>query len=1236
MTTTINLPRVKRHGLGDQLEAVTPKVLWGFKPAKQVKEIIKAKAVSKQSEFIRIAKSQKSSFKVNVSSNLLYFEGVRKRVSEKARRAALDSSAKFVRKTFREVTTPVIDQEEYEPVRPIPIAEVPRSPRDKRFLSLGDAASFKSRLAMHTKFVHLSKMKNNNRISSKERRDRLHESFKEEWLPPRGFTGFSKLYTEDPIVETTNIMSAMIEVIERQKLEALLVIREVEAIERGMEPNSDRMVTEGFDIGLDPEVLKRIDSGVTVNHRVHLESLMPSMPSLGVAGDKLKDYIWENREVGALIVAALGAMYMVSQVDNKIINFLVVFAELVALAFLFESKVGPIVSKLLETANNARKMKTEMGSAEIFANSVDAIGALLVSGLLVYSGYKDLAKRPDAFMRTIGIASAFKGGFTNGIDWLMNTIRKFILWASGEEKIKEFPIFADKYPQFSVVQKDINDFCDHMVKNPVFNYACGQKAYRLNVSITELISEMPKTNEYNAYRNEAHMLQQKLGKILNCLASENLTKGVRRKPFTMWISGGTSVGKSSSLRRFITDIFARIATDEQWADYKENQSDAMYVYAYEKEFWDAYHNQFFCVMDEAGLMKEIPGGTNDGFMALIRMANIFDFPLDMADLAKKGKTDFTSLFLILTSNRKNVDNVNSLYYPKAYVSRMDLAVHQYIKVEYAKEASLASGDPFKRQLDPLKYPLAPLGSRLMMTGIEYVIVDLETGLPKSEPFSYEQLLDLVENMWNKAQAVNDVMLESYKVDIVAGDKLRAERKYLGPERLKMRKDFVERSFKGTDVEIKDHVAVAPVKMLSTVPEAWPGDLPSYNRFVKRYPVPACNQALWPVYTDYFVFPNDNWPGPLSSYEAFQRDHPKEAEARSKWPAYRAKYIVTAEEDAEDVAMVTMEELDAPTPEPVDMELEMAAVSMSDGEWRVLELETGYTKDQVNNMGPLEQFFALEYCRVRCEARVGRNWTPPRVDGTRYDLRSYFILRLAPDEPRLLEGPQQFPYDLDHKLFPNCYWPGSIGTFLTWASSLDAIQIGNDHSWDPHLWAPFWDEYIPGLASEAELALGELCGPMDLEMMSIPGASWLVSVFEGMVSSAVNTRVASQLLHTAEAMAPTTARDVAKHWFFDEKDPQYDVSGIRLASKLPKWYKSGAALHSGLAPEAFMVFCEEFKTPIPEDVKPYQWLAQKYYEDTMKDEACTVDELARSWWAGMSNTKCAAVVAAGWLSLLVLL
>lgn len=536
------------------------------------------------------------------------------------------------------------------------------------------------------------------------------------------------------------------------------------------------------------------DGSLKVTHGLDFSALLDFLPDVGALGRQFKDFILSNKHLALLVLAAVCAAWTLHGVKSQFTKAILLMVEVGVMIYVLDSKLSKYITDLVNIAKGAFEgtfhdwngltqgtvFRTEAGDAHTLKKEVvDVIGTAICGGMLCYSGHKSFAEGDaEKFFRALGPLTGAKNGIVNMIDWVLNAFKTVAKWSGGELAIEGFPIFQDQFPQFKDLQQRVDEFVAKLRLKPDFNYANGQIAFALDRELDDLYRFFPSGADpvINGYKRDIVILKSKLVPLLNCLSTENLNSGVRKRPFAVWISGRSGVGKSTMLRRYISELWSRVAGKQEWEVYRVKPSDAVYVYAYEKEFWDSYHGQAITVVDEAGLMREVEGATNDGFMAIIRMVNIFDYPLDMADLPKKGKTNFSSSIVIATSNRDRVDCVKSLYYPTAYIERFDFAVHQCVKEEYSLP------DPHAPKVKPLngtkkqatsswnrKLDKSKVGDTddetLNMDFMEFVEIDLKTGNHISAFMSFEEFVEESAKRYKKIMAFGDKAVKSYGVDV---------------------------------------------------------------------------------------------------------------------------------------------------------------------------------------------------------------------------------------------------------------------------------------------------------------------------------------------------------------------------------------------------------------------------------------------------------------------------------------
>jgi hypothetical protein len=526
-------------------------------------------------------------------------------------------------------------------------------------------------------------------------------------------------------------------------------------------------------VGLDKETKDFLKNGITVEHKF---PSVPSLPNFGVSGNAIYTYIMEHKEIGMLIFAALGAAFVYQKMSNPLLKSILTVASAVLGTSYVSMPAAPYITKLVDMAVVDRiedvseiKMQAQVSTGDI----VDVLGTCIVGGLLGSATAKSVeTKDATHFFRCFGPMAQVKAGVTSLVDFVVNITKRFADWLGGREKLAGYEIFEDRYPNFAKSAKAVNEFVEKMRQDPTYNYANGQDCFALEREINNIITSIPNGDpQVSGYKAEAYRLLARLTPLINCFSSENLTSAARKLPTCVWVSGDSGVGKSSCLKKLITEVYGRVASETKWAIYRVKPSDQIYAYDYTRDFWDSYHGQAITIVDEAGLMREVAGATNDGFMSIIRMVNIFDFPLNMADLPKKGKTYFCSDFVFVTSNREHVSDIKSLYYPDAYLNRMQLSYHQVVKQEFATPET-RDLRPWARKVNRKLIP-NPEDETLDFSWVEYIPIDLKTGIQKRPVVSFDETVEEIVEKYYENDSFGERALKSYQADVTKMDAWRA-------------------------------------------------------------------------------------------------------------------------------------------------------------------------------------------------------------------------------------------------------------------------------------------------------------------------------------------------------------------------------------------------------------------------------------------------------------------------------
>nr|QQV74263.1 putative non-structural polyprotein [Anoplolepis gracilipes virus 2] len=167
----------------------------------------------------------------------------------------------------------------------------------------------------------------------------------------------------------------------------------------------------------------------------------------------------------------------------------------------------------------------------------------------------------------------------------------------------------------------------------------------------------------------------KLGNLLEKFnAHGRVGTSVRNPPVTIYLAGGTGVGKSSVTyplaAEILKGIFQREPSPTDLAKYWKN---LIYMRSPEQEFWDGYENQLVTVFDDFGQLVDSTSSPNLELFEIIRAANSFPYPLHMASLDQKATTTFNSKIILVSSNLDQPKTA-SLNFETALFRRFDICV----------------------------------------------------------------------------------------------------------------------------------------------------------------------------------------------------------------------------------------------------------------------------------------------------------------------------------------------------------------------------------------------------------------------------------------------------------------------------------------------------------------------------------------------------------------------------------
>lgn len=217
-------------------------------------------------------------------------------------------------------------------------------------------------------------------------------------------------------------------------------------------------------------------------------------------------------------------------------------------------------------------------------------------------------------------------------------------------------------------------------------------------------------------KENARWFERKLDALTSALqphmGATDIKANFRPKPTCLMLGGGSGVGKTSmvAIVSLISLVLSGTLDDERKAmtntmlsklmvdalDCEKPEGLSMGKIAllntWQKgcsQYWNGYIGQKCYVMDDCFQIKPKSGEPDCEPMEIIRQGSSWACPLNMADLAGKGKFYFTSPLIIGTTNCKNIQSLcaDVLTCPEAVTRRITHGYWIYVKPEWKKHGT---------------------------------------------------------------------------------------------------------------------------------------------------------------------------------------------------------------------------------------------------------------------------------------------------------------------------------------------------------------------------------------------------------------------------------------------------------------------------------------------------------------------------------------------------------------------
>lgn len=189
------------------------------------------------------------------------------------------------------------------------------------------------------------------------------------------------------------------------------------------------------------------------------------------------------------------------------------------------------------------------------------------------------------------------------------------------------------------------------------------------------------------YNNSIRYYLTELDKVCKSNAAAfAAAKGVRVEPVSLCLYGPPGIGKT-----ILANALSQLVMAETLPISRiEELGGLLSAEIFQKgssEYWEGYAGQFTYVIDDFAQQVDVEGAHDSDFMQLVRVVNSWQYPLNYASLENKGKNNFSSKFVMMTTNVPNLRLTAKKVVadPKAVLRRIHFPYRLGVMKEWCRE-----------------------------------------------------------------------------------------------------------------------------------------------------------------------------------------------------------------------------------------------------------------------------------------------------------------------------------------------------------------------------------------------------------------------------------------------------------------------------------------------------------------------------------------------------------------------
>lgn len=213
------------------------------------------------------------------------------------------------------------------------------------------------------------------------------------------------------------------------------------------------------------------------------------------------------------------------------------------------------------------------------------------------------------------------------------------------------------------------------------------------------------------------------------------------------LQGLPGVGKSTMIELIAHKVYARLRP-HLYDKVRHNIRSEVFARTPDSQYYEGYHGEMIIVCDDLGQARVITGQEGDQYNEIVRLINSFHAPLNMANVAAKGKVPFTSEIVIATTNVVTFEAAATMSDPGALSRRLGNPIKVVLKPAWATPDGKLDYGRFVSHMEK-NNGSPPDAWEFHVGNWERFTLKWETGVVK---INFDQLIDRIVNTYTEKRA----------------------------------------------------------------------------------------------------------------------------------------------------------------------------------------------------------------------------------------------------------------------------------------------------------------------------------------------------------------------------------------------------------------------------------------------------------------------------------------------------